>query len=195
MNLDFFYLITALILAFALSTALTPLVRRFAVRKGQVAEPRADRWHTRPTPLMGGAAIFIAFSLTLIAMLLFAPVSILPSKYLPLLVCAGLVFALGLIDDIHGLSPQTKLVGQIVAASLLVFFGFKIDWFVSYTYNTFFSVFWIVGITNAFNLLDNMDGLASGIALISSLFLAAITLFNLGNGPANGQLVILIVFM
>ncbi|NIP23009.1 MAG: undecaprenyl/decaprenyl-phosphate alpha-N-acetylglucosaminyl 1-phosphate transferase, partial [Phycisphaerae bacterium] len=58
---------------------------------------------------------------------------------------------------------------------VLVFFGFKIDWFVSYTYNTFFSVFWIVGITNAFNLLDNMDGLSSGIAFISSLFLAVIT--------------------
>jgi UDP-GlcNAc:undecaprenyl-phosphate GlcNAc-1-phosphate transferase len=76
-----------------------------------------------------------------------------------------------------------------------VFFGFKIDWFVSYTYNTFFSVFWIVGITNAFNLLDNMDGLAAGIAFISSLFLAIITLLNLGNGPANGQLVILIILM
>jgi UDP-GlcNAc:undecaprenyl-phosphate GlcNAc-1-phosphate transferase len=195
MNSYFLNLITAFILAFGLSTALTPLVRRFAIRKGQVAEPRADRWHIRPTPLMGGVAIFIAFSLTLVATLLFTPASVSLSKYLPLLACAGAVFALGLIDDIYGISPQTKLVGQIVAASLLVFFGFKIDWFVSYTYNTFFSVFWIVGITNAFNLLDNMDGLAAGIAFISSLFLAVITLLNLGNGTANGQLVILIVLM
>ena len=182
-------------LAFGLSTALTPLVRRFAIRKGQVAEPRADRWHSRPIPLMGGVALFSAFSITLIAALLFMPASILPSKYLPLLSCAFFIFALGLIDDIYGMSPQTKLVGQVVASSVLVFFGFKIDWFVSYTYNTFFSVFWIVGITNAFNLLDNMDGLAAGIAFISSLFLAIITLLNLGNGPANGQLVILIILM
>ena len=195
MNSHFFYLITAFILAFGLSTALTPLVRRFAIRKGQVAEPRADRWHTRPIPLMGGVALFSAFSITLIAALLFMPASILPSKYPPLLACAFFVFALGLMDDIYGMSPQTKLVGQVVAASVLVFFGFKIDWFVSYTYNTFFSVFWIVGITNAFNLLDNMDGLAAGIAFISSLFLAIITLLNLGNGPANGQLVILIILM
>ncbi|MBW2579408.1 MAG: glycosyl transferase [Deltaproteobacteria bacterium] len=195
MNSYFFDLITPFILAFGLSTALTPLVRRFAIRKGQVAEPRADRWHTRPTPLMGGVAIFSAFSITLIATLLFTPASILLPKYLPLLACASLVFALGLIDDIYGMSPQTKIVGQVVAAALLVFFGYKIDWFVSYTYNTLFSVFWIVGITNAFNLLDNMDGLAAGIAFISSLFLAVITLLNLGNGPANGQLVILIGFM
>ena len=195
MDSYFFYLITAFILAFSLSAALTPLVSRFAIRKGQVAEPRADRWHTRPTPLMGGVAIFAAFSLTLMATLLLMPASILPSKYLPLLACAAVVFALGLIDDIYGFSPQTKLVGQVVAAALLVFFGYKIDWFVSYTYNTFLSVFWIVGITNAFNLLDNMDGLAAGIAVISSLFLALITLLNLGNGTANGQLLILIVLM
>ncbi len=195
MNSYFLHLITAFILAFGLSTALTPLVRRFAIRKGKLAEPRADRWHTRATPLMGGVAIFAAFSLALIAASLFMPASILSSKYLPLLACAFLVFALGLIDDIYSISSQTKLVGQVVAASLLVFFGFKIDWFVSYTYNTFFSVFWIVGITNGFNLLDNMDGLSSGIAFISSLFLAVIALLNLGNGPTNGQLVILIVFM
>jgi UDP-GlcNAc:undecaprenyl-phosphate GlcNAc-1-phosphate transferase len=170
MNSHFFYLITPLILAFGLSAALTPLVRRFAIRKEQLAAPRADRWHTKPTPLMGGVAIFTAFSLTIMATLLFAPASILPSKYLPLLACAAVVFGLGLIDDIYSLSPQTKLVGQVVVASLLVFFGFKIDWFVSYTYNTFFSVFWIVGITNAFNLLDNMDGLAAGIAFIHCFY-------------------------
>ena len=68
-------------LAFGLSVALTPLARRFAIRKGQVAEPRADRWHVSPTPLMGGVAIFSAFSLTLIAALLFMPASILSLKY------------------------------------------------------------------------------------------------------------------
>jgi UDP-GlcNAc:undecaprenyl-phosphate GlcNAc-1-phosphate transferase len=195
MNSYFFCLIIAFILAFVLSAVLTPMVRRFAIRKGQLAEPRADRWHTSPKPLMGGVAIFAAFSLALMAMLLLMPASVLLSKYLPLLLCAILVFALGLIDDLYGMSPQTKLVGQVVAAALLVFFGYKIDWFVSYTYNTFFSVFWIVVITNAFNLLDNMDGLAAGIAFISLLFLALITLLNLDNGAANGQLLIVIVFM
>jgi UDP-GlcNAc:undecaprenyl-phosphate GlcNAc-1-phosphate transferase len=129
------------------------------------------------------------------AALLLSPGAITLTEYLPLLACSFFVFLLGLMDDIYHLSPQAKLVGQVIAASLLVFFGFKVDWFVSYTYNTFFSVLWIVGITNAFNLLDNMDGLAAGMAFISSLFLAVITLLNLAYGPANGQLLILIVFM
>jgi UDP-GlcNAc:undecaprenyl-phosphate GlcNAc-1-phosphate transferase len=117
------------------------------------------------------------------------------STYLPLLLCVFRVFALGLVDDIYNLAPQTKLVGQIIAASFLVFFGFKINWFESYTFNTFFSVFWIVGITNAFNLLDNMDGLSAGIAFISVLFLAVITILNLNGGSGNGHLLIIALFM
>ncbi len=183
------------LLAFALSVGLTPLVRKLAIRLGQVAEPREDRWHTRPTAVMGGIAIAASFYLGALAELLFLPEAGIFSKYLPLLICAFFVFSLGLVDDIYHLSPQTKLVGQIIAASFLVFFGFKIDWFESYTFNTFFSVFWIVGITNAFNLLDNMDGLSAGIAFISSLFLAVITVLNLGSGIGNGHLLIIALFM
>jgi UDP-GlcNAc:undecaprenyl-phosphate GlcNAc-1-phosphate transferase len=185
----------AFFLAFALSSALTPLVRKLAIKSGQVAKPREDRWHTKPTALMGGVAIVAAFYLSAVAALFFSPAAGTLAGYLPLFICALLVFFLGLIDDIYHLPPQTKLVVQIVAAALLVFLGFKIDWFESYTFNTFFSVLWIVGITNAFNILDNMDGLAAGIALISSLFLAVITLLNLGNGLAESQLLILAVFM
>lgn len=143
---------------------------------------------------MGGVAIFTAFSLATAATLLFSPVGVL-AKYLPLFLCAFLVFLLGLIDDIYHMPPQTKLVGQIIAAAILVFFGFKINWFVSYTLNTFVSVFWIVAITNAFNLLDNMDGLAAGIALISSLILVLINLFSPGYGTWNGQILVIAVFM
>ena len=188
------YLLSFLV-AFALSTALTPLVRRVALRRGQVARPREDRWHTRPTALMGGVAIFGAFFLAMAIALLLLSAAGTVSKLLPLFLCAFLVFLLGLIDDIYHLPPQTKLVGQIIAAATLVSFGFKINWFVSYTLNTFVSVLWIVGITNAFNLLDNMDGLAAGIAFISSLFLALITLVSQGHGPGDGQLLILAVFM
>ena len=117
------------------------------------------------------------------------------SKFLPLFSCGLLVFLLGLADDIYGMSPQHKLVGQIVAAAVLVFFGFKINWFTSYTLNTFVSILWVVGITNAFNLLDNMDGLAAGIAFVSAFFMAGIILFSQGFGAGNGQLLILVVFM
>jgi UDP-GlcNAc:undecaprenyl-phosphate GlcNAc-1-phosphate transferase len=102
---------------------------------------------------------------------------------------------LGLVDDLYHLSPQTKLVGQLIVALLLVYFGFKIDWFTSYTLNTFVSIFWLVAITNAFNLLDNMDGLAAGIALISAFFLMLINLASPPLGPGNGQVLVLAVFM
>lgn len=181
-------------LAFGLSVSLTPVVRWGAIRFGKVAEPRNDRWHKRPTALMGGVAIVAAFCLSVAVTAVISPAAGIVSYYLPLFLCALLVFLLGLIDDIHHLSAQAKLVGQIVAAALLVFFGFKINWFVSYTFNTFFSILWIVGITNAFNLLDNMDGLAAGIALISSFFLALITLLS-GDGSAHGQVLTIAVFM
>ncbi len=183
------------LLAFLFSAALTPLFRQIALRLGQVAEPREDRWHSKPTALMGGVAIFGSFILAVLVTAILLPTAGILKDFLPLLLCASFVFLLGLIDDIYRVSPPTKLVGQIIAAAILVFFGFKINWFVSYTLNTFVSVFWIVGITNAFNLLDNMDGLSAGIALISSFFIGVITLLNLGNGPADGQLVILAIFM
>ena len=182
-------------LAFALSAGLTPFVRKLAIKSGQVAEPREDRWHSRPTAVMGGVAIAASFYLAVLAVVPFLPAAGSLSKYLPLLICAFLVFTLGLVDDIYHLAPQTKLVGQIIASSFLVFFGFKIDWFESYTFNTFFSVFWIVGITNAFNLLDNMDGLSAGIAFIASLFLAVITVLNLGSGSGNGHLLLIALYM
>lgn len=194
MNQYLSYLIPFFI-AFALSAGLTPLARKLAISSGQVAIPREDRWHAKPTALMGGVAIMASFYLpTLVAPFFLSAVSTF-STYLPLFICSFLVFLLGLVDDIYHLPPQAKLVGQIIAASLLVFFGFKIDWFESYTFNTFFSVFWIVGITNAFNILDNMDGLSAGIAFISSLFLAFITLLNLGNGLAASQMLIIATFM
>ena len=185
----------AFIVALALSATLTPLVRKLAVKFGQVAKPREDRWHTNPTAVLGGVAIAASFYLAALAVLPFLPAAGMLSQYLPLLICAFLVFALGLVDDIYHLAPQTKLVGQIIIASLLVFFGFKINWFESYTFNTFFSVFWIVGITNAFNLLDNMDGLSAGIACISLLFLAVIAIINLGGGAGNGHLLLIALFM
>jgi UDP-GlcNAc:undecaprenyl-phosphate GlcNAc-1-phosphate transferase len=186
--------VLAFVLAFAFAAGLTPLIRWDACRRGWVDKPRRDRWHKRPTAFMGGVAIFAAFSLALAATALLAPAVTL-HKYLPLLVCAILAFLLGLSDDIYHLSPQTKLVGQVIAATILVFFGFQIDWFTSHTLNSFVSIFWLVAITNAFNLLDNMDGLAAGIAFISSLFLALISAVGLGHGQLNGQILILAAFM
>jgi UDP-GlcNAc:undecaprenyl-phosphate GlcNAc-1-phosphate transferase len=106
---------------------------------------------------------------------------------LPLLPAAlggTVIFAIGLIDDIHEINPQYKLIVQVVVASVLVFFGFQFSWFESKSANLLISIFWIVGITNAFNLLDNMDGLSAGIAGISGFFLMIWILLAPGNQQA-----------
>lgn len=80
--------------------------------------------------------------------------------YLPMIICGTGIFGLGLADDILNIDPQHKLAGQIIITSILMFFGFRLGWTDSKTINLFLSILWIVGITNAFNLLDNMDGLS-----------------------------------
>lgn len=99
-------------LAFALSVSLTPVVRWGAIRFGQVAKPRNDRWHTRPTALMGGVAIVAAFCLAAAVTAVMSPAAGIVSKYLPLFLCALLVSLLGLIDDIYHLSPYRKHQGH-----------------------------------------------------------------------------------
>ena len=157
--------------SFLLSLALTPLVRRIAIAAGQVAVPKDTRWHKKETALMGGAVIFLStISIwTLSANLMDWRAFGLP--FLPMVLCASGVFVLGMADDIFNMDPQHKFAAQIVIVSILMIFGFRLDWTFSKTVNLFISVIWIVGITNAFNLLDNMDGLSGGIAFIAGIFL------------------------
>jgi UDP-GlcNAc:undecaprenyl-phosphate GlcNAc-1-phosphate transferase len=157
--------------SFTLSLLLTPLVRHLAIKGNFLAKPRDDRWHKKPTGLLGGVSIFFT---VMVVWQLASSVSGYYASIKPLLPLAlgGMaVFLLGLVDDLFEINPQHKLVGQIIIASLLVIFGLQVNWFESATANLVISIFWIVGITNAFNLLDNMDGLSAGIALIAGFFL------------------------
>jgi UDP-GlcNAc:undecaprenyl-phosphate GlcNAc-1-phosphate transferase len=164
------------VLALGLGLGLVPLCRLTAVRAGFVATPRQDRWHQRPTALMGGVAIAVS---ALVAFLAFRGAT--EAWALP---AAGLLaFSLGLADDLASLKPSAKLVAQIAIASLIVFLGYRLHWLESLTADTLLTIFWIVGITNAFNLLDNMDGLAAGIALIAGTAL----LLNLLSGAHIGE--------
>jgi len=157
---------------------LTPVVRRIAVQYGHVAVPRKDRWATKTTGLFGGVSIFVSLMVAwLLPAWLFFSYQTHIHPMLPVALGGTAMFLLGLADDISEMNPQYKLIGQVVAASLLVVFGFQFDWFGGKTANVVVSVFWIVGITNAFNLLDNMDGLAAGIAAISGFFLFVWLLF------------------
>lgn len=164
--------------AFGLSLVLVPLMRTVSLRSGKISRPRPDRWNQQPKALLGGVAIFLAW---LIGML--APGSWLEGVYRvqwQYLWGVGLIFLLGLIDDFVHLTPPTKLIGQIIAATLAIASGVKTDFFtprladaeLAQLLNILLTYAWLVGITNAINLLDNMDGLAGGIALITGLFLS-----------------------
>lgn len=164
-------------IALALSLLLVPLVRWLSLQLGTVAAPREDRWHQRPTAVLGGIAIFLAFLFSLLA------VSLLNGEAAPLrwgfLIGSAMMFFLGLYDDLKRLTPQAKLVGQILAATVVVAMGFTTNFFtpripndvVAQLPNQLLTFAWLIGITNAINLLDNMDGLAGGIGLITAGFL------------------------
>ncbi len=164
-------------LALLASVAATLLVRAGARRLGVVASPRPDRWSSRPTALLGGVAIYAAFVL---AWLLVGKAEVAGDALL--VVCASAMFALGLVDDLAQLKPYAKLIVQISAATAFTTFGAALPWTSNALVNQGITIFWIVGITNAFNLLDNMDGLAAGVALIASAFLTLLFVTS-GQGP------------
>lgn len=167
-----------LLAAFTLGVLFIPAVRKLSLRTGKVAQPRPDRWHSKPTALLGGVGIFLAFCLGLLVTVL-ATSETGPDRWIFLL-GPGLVFGLGFVDDLKRLSPQAKLVGQILATALVISLGYRTEFFsprlenplLAQFPNILLTFFWLVGITNAINLLDNMDGLAAGISLIASAILA-----------------------
>jgi UDP-GlcNAc:undecaprenyl-phosphate/decaprenyl-phosphate GlcNAc-1-phosphate transferase len=156
---------------FLLTLVLTPLVRSLALATGKVAVPRDNRWHKKETALMGGVAIFIATTSVWAGASLFAGWELFGKPFLPVLACASGIFVLGLVDDMVSLVPQHKLAVQIVIVCIFMSFGFRLEWTSFNTADLFLSILWVLGITNAFNLLDNMDGLAAGVAFIAGTFL------------------------
>jgi UDP-GlcNAc:undecaprenyl-phosphate GlcNAc-1-phosphate transferase len=163
--------------SFALSAALTPLCRILARRVGVVANPHSDRWHREPVPLLGGCAIVGAFVLATIAVAPLRPL-------LPLFVATGMMFALGTLDDIIGFRPATKLVVQTIVAAVVVFLMPSASLTGIQPIDALLALVWVVGITNAFNLLDNIDGLSAGIAVIAGVFFLA-TLSPAGASPLS----------
>ncbi|HWH78608.1 MAG TPA: MraY family glycosyltransferase, partial [Candidatus Binatus sp.] len=137
-----------------------------AARWKCIAEPTAERWHRRATPTSGGLAFF--FPIVLLAVGFSSNVW----EVAPFLTIATAAFCLGVVDDFRQLSPATKLLGQIVAAAAALFCGFQLKFFSWGPLDGLLTAVWIVGLTNALNLLDNMDGLAGGIGLIAAVYLA-----------------------
>jgi UDP-GlcNAc:undecaprenyl-phosphate GlcNAc-1-phosphate transferase len=154
-------------IALAASLVLTLIVRTAARRFGLVAKPRPDRWHKKPTALYGGVGIFAAF----VATTLFLHKAPHFAGGNLLLVCAAGMFVVGLVDDLVHLKPYAKLIGQIFICTAITMFGLRLHWLPSAVFDQALTIFWLVGITNAINLLDNLDGLAGGVAVIAALYL------------------------
>jgi UDP-GlcNAc:undecaprenyl-phosphate GlcNAc-1-phosphate transferase len=172
------------LLAFFLCLVTTPLVRRIALKKGWIDHPSEQRWHKKPTALLGGIGIYVGLAGAIFFLADFSTIlphffrsegtATSPSPGAVIWLGATFLFFLGLLDDFIHIKPQTKLIGQIIIASFVAFLGLRLHWFTSLTLDTMITIGWIVGITNAFNLLDNMDGLCTGIGLIAAVFLSVL---------------------
>ena len=159
--------IATLVGSFALSVALTPLLRQLAHRAGYVAEPRSERWRREAVPVLGGYAIAAGCLAGAVASGVFLPL-------LPLFIGAVMMFVLGALDDALHFRPASKLVAQTVIGAVIVFLLPRAHITGMLPLDALLSLVWIVGITNAFNLLDNMDGLSAGIAVIAGLSYMAV---------------------
>ena len=174
------YGLSAVLCAALLTYALTPPVRVLAFLIGAVDVPTDERrMHMKPTPRIGGLAIFCGFALSA---LVFGQIN---SSLVAVLIGGVIMVALGILDDIYNLKPIIKLAAQIVAAGVAVYFGVVIDHITLFGRLVEFGAFsipitllWIVGLTNAINLLDGLDGLACGVSAIMSLSIFGVVLIH-----------------
>ena len=169
---------TLTVLSFALAAILahvfTPLAIRIAVDYGLVDRPDGKlKQHVDPVPYLGGMAVYLAFLLTL------AMVYTFNQQVLALLLAGTIVVLLGLVDDIGALSPRAKFLGQSLAIIALMKAGIVIEiaflpWWAAYP----LTFIWLLGITNAFNIIDIVDGLSAGVGLIGALALLVVAIIN-----------------
>lgn len=187
--------IIGFIMALGLALLLTPLVKKFAVKVGAVDVPNARKVHTRIMPRLGGLGIFLAFLLSLLAMLPFVPDGMLSSRDInfiaAFLIGGTLITLIGALDDRLDLNAKLKFLAQIAVACMVVFaFDIRVD-FVNVPFQDAYSsleswisipltIFWIVGVTNAINLIDGLDGLAAGVSGIAIGTIAVMSLL-MGN--------------
>jgi UDP-GlcNAc:undecaprenyl-phosphate GlcNAc-1-phosphate transferase len=184
------YYIAVFLIAGGISFILTPFVRRLSLKMGWLDKPNWRKINKKAMPLCGGIAIYLGFVISMILFVSKNPFTYSSHKLLGLLGSSFIIFLVGIEDDIRRLTPRRKLFYQVVAAALAFLFGFEIIK-ISHPFGGVFQVpmlismaitiFWIVGFTNAVNLMDGLDGLASGVVAIiaGSLFFASLR----GNNP------------
>lgn len=173
--------VIAFIICFIASILLTPLVKKFAIKIGATDNPNERKVHQKLMPRLGGLAIFISF---IIGILILIP----ESPYMWSIIAGAIIIVItGFLDDMFEISAKWKLLGQIAAASVVIIGGVYVE-FINLPFEGTLqlgifgiplTLLWIVGITNAINLIDGLDGLAAGV---SSIILLAITTIAIMDG-------------
>lgn len=157
---------------------LTPKVKELAIKAGAMDAPDARKVHKEPIPRMGGLAIYAAFVLAVLAGMH------VNHEIAGLLAGGTVILIVGIIDDLKQLPAKVKLLGQIMAAAVLILFDIRIDWitnpFGDMIYVDYLAIpltiLWVVGLTNTVNLIDGLDGLAAGVSTIASITILLVAL-------------------
>jgi len=170
--------VVAFTVALAVAYFATPHVKALAIKAGALDAPDDRKVHTSPIPRMGGLAIYLGFVLAVMASMH------INREILGLLLGGTMILAVGIIDDLKHLPAKVKLLGQILAAFVLVLFNVRIEWltnpFGEMLYLDYLSIpvtiMWVVSLTNTVNLIDGLDGLAAGVSTIASVTILLVAL-------------------
>ena len=175
-----------------MALVLTPVIGRGSTRLGLVDAPGGRKVHTHPVPRLGGVALVLAVVLALMILTIAGQDAIDPLTWpamRPFLVAVGLIFLVGVVDDVKGLGPAPKLALEFAAAAVIMSSGLLIEriTLLGWTWQLGWVAWpvtaaWLVGLTNAFNLIDGIDGLAAGIAILAGSSCAAILIAR-GHAP------------
>ncbi|MBN4077433.1 undecaprenyl/decaprenyl-phosphate alpha-N-acetylglucosaminyl 1-phosphate transferase [Sulfobacillus acidophilus] len=181
-----------MLFSLGLSTLLNLVAVTIAKKYSLVAVTREDRWHKSKVALHGGVAIFFTIIISALISMLFKEWH---NPEIVILIAISCACFLGLADDIFHLGAFSKLSTEIIISSVLIFFGVKFQIFEWNFLNIVLTYFWLIGITNALNIIDNMDGLSSGVSLliISSLFIYK-KLFLTSLSNSNVEIILAILF-
>ena len=172
--MNFIQILDTFFIAAVISYLLTPFVRVVAIKLNYLDHPKDNKVHAHPTPLLGGLSIVTGFTIAL-----FTKSKIMElTSVQAMLLGVFILLAIGLIDDKMGMMPNFKLLGQFLAAMVVIKSGLVVGFTGNYYLSVIVTYIWIIGITNSFNLLDNMNGLSAGIAGISAIFFGIIAYIN-----------------
>lgn len=161
--------------ALMITLAGTPVVRRIALRIGFVDAPASRKLHQEPMPLLGGVAIFMGSIAAFFILFTFFAIN---NRVIGIWVALTIVAIIGLVDDRRGMSAKVKLGGLSIAVIVLIAFGVSVQLSLPVWLNYLLTFLWILGISNATNFLDNMDGLAAGTSGVTAAFVTVLAVYS-----------------